>query len=345
MAWIKLHGEIWESHKLPKLCEALNICEAQAIGHLVSLWCFAERNAWRDGDLSKWGSLGISKAGRWNGQAHEFCKALEISGFMSDGKIHEWEAHQSELIYVRSRGKSPQSSDKVATMLGKAKRSEAKLSEAKEKLITTYAKPAEQAPDLALLNIKPEIPVEPAKEPEPEAFTEAEALLSACQKIKNISPAMLASWRSLYPGMDILQEIRKADTWAVANHKICSRWGRFVNNWLKNAQKGPGGIRTPQSDKNAPQGNLDPLAVALTECWLENQTGKPPDKATAEATCKLYYNDIKMYLDLWRGDMDGAAAFLAEFAQEKRKQGYNRWPLSWATKAAALKVAEKEAGR
>jgi hypothetical protein len=329
MAWIKLHGEIWESHKLPKLCEALNICEAQAIGHLVSLWCFAERNAWRDGDLSKWGSLGISKAGRWHGVAHEFCKALEVSGFMSDGKIHEWEAHQSELIYVRSRGKSQQSSDKIATKSPKAKRSEAKLSEAKEKPITTYAKPAE--PDFA---------VEPAKEPEP--YAEA---LAACQKIKNISPAMLASWRSTYPGLDLISEIQKADTWAVSNNKTCSRWGRFVNNWLKNAQKGPVDTRTGQSSKSLAQVSLDPLAVALCECWLENQTGKAPDKTTAEATCRLYYNDIKQYLDLWRDDLDGAAAFLSEFAQEKRKQGHNRWPLSWATKAAALKVAEKEAGR
>ena len=337
MAWIKLYGEIWESHKLPKLCEALNICEAQAIGHLVSLWCFAERNAWRDGDLSKWGNLGISRAGRWHGVAHQFCKALETSGFMSDGKIHEWQSHQSELIYVRSRGKSPQSSDAIAIKSPKAKRSEAKLSEAKEKPITTYAKPEEKAPDLAVGNIKPEIPVEPAPEPKTD--------LPPLQKIRNISPAMLASWRSTYPSLDIVKEIQKADCWAVANQKTYSRWGRFVNNWLRNAQKGPDNTRHGKDAESPTEGNLDALAVALTECWLENQTGKPPDKATAEATCKLYYNDIKMYLDLWRGDMDGAAAFLAEFSQEKRKQGYNRWPMSWATKAAALKVAEKEAGR
>jgi hypothetical protein len=205
---------------------------------------------------------------------------------------------------------------------------------------TDYCNSVQDAKAPAQAELKPDFAVEPAKEPEP--WSES---LASCQKIKNISPAMVASWRSTYPALDLLSEIQKADTWAVSNNKTCSRWGRFVNNWLKNAQKGPVDTRTGQSSKSPAQVSLDPLAVALCECWLENQTGKAPDKTTAEATCKLYYNDIKQYLDLWRDDLDGAAAFLSEFAQEKRKQGYNRWPLSWATKAAALKVAEKEAGR
>ena len=105
MAWIKVFSEIWDSWKTPTLCEALKISEVQAIGHLISLWTFTERNAWRDGDLKKWGCVGIAKAGRWTGDPNEFISALQKSEFMDAKtfKIHEWEKHQSGMIHDRSR--------------------------------------------------------------------------------------------------------------------------------------------------------------------------------------------------------------------------------------------------
>jgi hypothetical protein len=343
MSWIKQHSDILTHQKLYRLAALLGKNRFEALGYLSGLWHFTALNSWTDGDLGAFIDT-IEPMLEWQGQPGMLVLAFQESGLLDDCVVHEWTTHQSDFIRLKQRygiGKSGESTTKVGLKTTKVvtdKIREDKIREDNKHYLTTYAKPAEKTPDLAVGNIKPEIPVEPA--PEPEA-----GVLAACQKIKNISPAMLASWRSTYPSLDIVREIQKADCWAVANQKTYSRWGRFVNNWLKNAQKGPKDTGHGKDAKNATGGNLDALAVALTECWLENQTGKAPDKATAEATCKLYYNDIKMYLDLWRGDMDGAAAFLAEFAQEKRKQGYNRWPMSWATKAAALKVAEKEAGR
>jgi len=105
MAWIKVYSEIWDSWKIPTMCSSLGIGEAQAVGHLISLWSFVERNAWRDGDLTKWGEIGISKAARWDGNPTAFIKALTDSGFLDNGTmiIHEWTMHQSGMIHDRER--------------------------------------------------------------------------------------------------------------------------------------------------------------------------------------------------------------------------------------------------
>lgn len=343
MSWIKIEHGLCKSRKIAKLSSAMGWSRHQAIGFMVDFWIWAAQSC-DDGQLKDITDSEIAFAGGLE-QAKGILAALVASGFVDQEplRIHQWAEHQAEFLRSKYR-RNPGQHQKIQDLYRACTEPVPVLSRNKQasKQDKQYKQDGGviggETPATPEPKLKPEIPVEPA--PEPEA-----GVLAACQKIKNISPAMLASWRSTYPSLDIVKEIQKADCWAVANQKVCSRWGRFVNNWLKNAQKGPKDTGHGKDAENATGGNLDALAVALTECWLENQTGKAPDKATAEATCKLYYNDIKMYLDLWRGDMDGAAAFLAEFSQEKRKQGYNRWPMSWATKAAALKVAEKEAGR
>lgn len=105
MAWIKLHGEIWDSWKIMRLCSALNISDAQAVGHLVSLWCFTERMAWRDGDLTKWGAAGIAKAARWCGDPEVLVQALREANLLDQESliVHEWTEHQAGMIHDRER--------------------------------------------------------------------------------------------------------------------------------------------------------------------------------------------------------------------------------------------------
>lgn len=103
MAWIKVYSELWDSWKIPKICERLKINEAQAIGHLISLWSFTERNAWKDGDLSKWGPIGIAKAGRWTGKPEDFIKAMQTVNLLNGMKIHSWKEHQAGMIHDRER--------------------------------------------------------------------------------------------------------------------------------------------------------------------------------------------------------------------------------------------------
>ena len=113
MAWIKLHGEIWDSWKIMRLCSALNISDAQAVGHLVSLWCFTERMAWRDGDLTKWGEVGVAKAARWTGDTAALVAALREASLLDQEElvVHEWTEHQAGMIRDREKrnpGKTPE---------------------------------------------------------------------------------------------------------------------------------------------------------------------------------------------------------------------------------------------
>ncbi|CAK0743009.1 hypothetical protein CCP3SC1AL1_110023 [Gammaproteobacteria bacterium] len=105
MAWIKVYSELWDSWKIPTLCAALDCSEVQAVGHLISLWTFVERNRWRDGDMTKWGPEGIAKAARWQGSVEKFIDALTRAEFLNPGTmiIHEWDIHQAGMIHDRIR--------------------------------------------------------------------------------------------------------------------------------------------------------------------------------------------------------------------------------------------------
>ncbi len=103
MAWIKVHSEFLDSWKVAEVCESLNICEAQAIGHVVSLWCFTEKNAWQDGDLTRWKVAGVAKAARWQGKPAVFVEALQKSTLLDSGTliVHDWTKHQARMIHDR----------------------------------------------------------------------------------------------------------------------------------------------------------------------------------------------------------------------------------------------------
>ena len=40
MEWFELHAKLPGHHKIPDLADALDVCQAQAVGHLVMLWCW-----------------------------------------------------------------------------------------------------------------------------------------------------------------------------------------------------------------------------------------------------------------------------------------------------------------
>ena len=109
MAWIELHDTIWEHHKTVKLCDELAISEVQAVGHLVSLWQFAMRNAPETGDLSSWDDCGIAKAARWQthdapiSNAEGFCNALRNAKLLDGHKIHDWDEFTLHFKSVRQR--------------------------------------------------------------------------------------------------------------------------------------------------------------------------------------------------------------------------------------------------
>ena len=103
MAWLELDDGIWEHHKTAKLCAALKISEVQCVGHLISLWHFVLRNAWRDANLEAWGEDGIEKAARWYGKKGEFIKETRNCGIIDGFFSHGWMERAGRLVYDRLR--------------------------------------------------------------------------------------------------------------------------------------------------------------------------------------------------------------------------------------------------
>lgn len=101
MAWIKVHEEIATHYKTERLADQLNLPPAQAAGHLLFLWLFTVRNAWKDGDLSKWGDKAIERGSGWQGEPGVLIAALRSTGWLDGSQIHDW--HDVAGGYVKQR--------------------------------------------------------------------------------------------------------------------------------------------------------------------------------------------------------------------------------------------------
>ena len=104
---------------------------------------------------------------------------------------------------------------------------------------------------------------------------------------QTIPDALMEKWREVAPGINIQDEIKKAELWLLAHpEKRRSRYGAFLSNWMVRAQEhfikygGNGnGIRTNRSDprdKNL-QSREDAECAAITAKW-EASKKAPPDK-------------------------------------------------------------------
>lgn len=103
MAWIELDDGIWDHYKTSRLCSLLGLSDVVVVGHLVSLWHFALRTAWRDASLELWGDDGIERGARWGGERGRFVAALRESGFMDGYVMHGWMERAGRLITDRLR--------------------------------------------------------------------------------------------------------------------------------------------------------------------------------------------------------------------------------------------------
>ncbi len=64
-----------------------------------------------------------------------------------------------------------------------------------------------------------------------------EKILLVDNCFQNIPVALMEKWREVAPGIDIAEEIRKAELWFLANpQKRRSRYDRFLSNWMVRAQ-------------------------------------------------------------------------------------------------------------
>lgn len=111
MAYVEAHASLRDHPKTKKLARLLGISRAQAIGHMLCLWWWAQEYA-DDGDLSAYELDDIAEAADWDGDAETFVDALltcgmkNRSGFLvkhADGtlEINDWMEYGGKLSIKR----------------------------------------------------------------------------------------------------------------------------------------------------------------------------------------------------------------------------------------------------
>lgn len=98
--WIELHDGVREHPKLLKLAKRLGISKAQAIGHVISLWCWTLRMA-ADGDLRSFDAEDLEIAAEWEGEQGAFTTAALGVKLLDKGRygfvIHDWGDYSGSL--------------------------------------------------------------------------------------------------------------------------------------------------------------------------------------------------------------------------------------------------------
>jgi hypothetical protein len=266
--WIESHAEIWEHHKLDALVAKLegelpagldpDEKRVLLVGHLHSLWHFAVRNAWRDGDLTKWGIGGIERAARWRRPPGVLFAALKAVGFIDAGPkdtIHDWLDFAGQLVKKRidreaqrsarmaaggyqDEGKPQENAGQDSTgnragtdqepTSGLPYRTDRTEPDRPDRTKEKKARPAKRAEPA---------PLDPSKLKSPRAQAAAQALLK-CQKIKIANPGVIDLWAEAYPDVSLARCVIAAEAWATTKKVTRSPagWERCLNTWISKEQ-------------------------------------------------------------------------------------------------------------
>lgn len=93
MAWFRVEASLANHRKVRKLARILVIPQAQALGHVVGLFCRACSES-PDGSLAGWDGHDVADAAGWDGDPGTLCDALREVKFIVDGdsgpEINDW---------------------------------------------------------------------------------------------------------------------------------------------------------------------------------------------------------------------------------------------------------------
>jgi len=123
MAWIRLYTNITRNPKTRRFARLLKISNAQAIGHLVTLWSNV-LEVCDTGELTKYDNQAIADLADWQGDPAVFKYALLKSNWVDQrgtGRnrrqfIHDWYDHVDRYLITKYR-KYPEKWEKVKAIL------------------------------------------------------------------------------------------------------------------------------------------------------------------------------------------------------------------------------------
>lgn len=101
MAYIEVHQTLPTHRKIMRLRRLLKVEPAQAVGHMVALWCWALDNA-PDGWLGEFTPDEVAEAAMWRKDPDKFYEAIKESGFLDASEIlHDWDDYAGRLMEQR----------------------------------------------------------------------------------------------------------------------------------------------------------------------------------------------------------------------------------------------------
>lgn len=266
--WIELHDSAREHPKVLKLAKRLGITRVQALGHVISLWCWTLRMA-ADGDLRSFDSEDLELAADWDGTAGHFVEAALAVRLLDKGRygfiVHDWDDYSGSLKAAQrtrewrkrkeDRGDDPPNPDRkrhgdVTVTSGDADRPTDRPTRPTDQtdLIARSAR-AHSVP-AALSPVAVSIPLVSGEE---FPLTEADTL----------------EWASAFPAVDVPQCLRSIRQWCLANpqrRKTAKGVRRFVVSWL---------TREQDSGKRPPVNGQVPLTRKGQEMALALNAGGP----------------------------------------------------------------------
>ena len=97
MAWLKSHTVILRHRKNRDLARGLRIRPAHSMGHLHALW-HAALEQQEDGDLSSWSDEFIADASDYPGDAPQYVRLLQQTGWLDAKLLHDWLDYAGEYL-------------------------------------------------------------------------------------------------------------------------------------------------------------------------------------------------------------------------------------------------------
>lgn len=100
--YVPSHVNLGTHPKTRKLARRLETTVVTTVGHLHFLWWWGMSYA-PDGCLDGFTAEDIAIAGEWEGDPDQFVTALTDTGFITEGRLHDWDDYGGQLFREREK--------------------------------------------------------------------------------------------------------------------------------------------------------------------------------------------------------------------------------------------------
>lgn len=232
MDWVRVDANTPLHPKVGRLARRLGVGRVQALGHVLSLWCWSIQHA-AHGQFGELDAEEIAEAGQWDGDPSAFVAGLQASGWLDEDKaLHEWEMYQGKSARVNLMAQIRQD---------RKRKRDASVTQAYSKRDTGVTRSVEDGLDVEDVEKAGAPPP-----PEPVARHPFIVIPLAGADCHHVTEDDVLELESAYPLIDVRQELRELRAWNMANpskRKRRSGIRRHINSWM-----------AAEQDKRRPRG-------------------------------------------------------------------------------------------